>query len=93
MTAQQGTSISGASSKYVGDNFFIQVIEESVRKGAMLDLVLTNRKNLVENVMFQGSCGCSDHEMVEFEILSAVRKAFSKLTALAFRMMPYRGLT
>lgn len=54
----------------------------------MLDLVLTNRTKLVENVVFQGSCG---HEMLEFEIRGAVRKAFTKLAALAFRRV-YFGL-
>lgn len=56
------------SFKYVGDNFYIQMIEKSMRRGSVLDLVLTSRKKLVENVMLQGSCGCSDHEVLEFEI-------------------------
>lgn len=66
-----------------------------MRRGAMLDLVLTSGKNLVENVMFRYSSGCSDHEMGEFEILREVRKAFSKLAALGFRRAdfgPFRGL-
>lgn len=54
--------------------------------------MLTNRKKLVENVMLQDICGCSDHEMLEFEILSAVRKTFSKRAALAFRRA-YFGLS
>ena len=33
----------------------------------------------------KGSLGCNDHEMVEFKILRAVRRAHSKLTALDFR--------
>jgi len=51
----------------------------------MLDLVLTNKEGLVQNVKLSGSHGCSDHEMVEFKILRAVRMAHSKLTALEFR--------
>lgn len=54
----------------------------------MLDPVLTNRTKLVENMVFQGICG---HEMLEFEILRAVRKAFTKLAALAIRRV-YFGL-
>jgi len=46
----------------------------------MLDLVLTNKVRLVGNVKLKGSFGCSDHEMVEFKILRAVRRAHSKLT-------------
>ncbi|GAB0178700.1 mitochondrial enolase superfamily member 1 [Grus japonensis] len=51
----------------------------------MLDLVLTNKEGLVGDVKLKGSLGCSDHEMVEFKILRAERKAHSKLTALDFR--------
>ncbi|GAB0181373.1 hypothetical protein GRJ2_000602600 [Grus japonensis] len=69
----------------VDDNFLLQVIEEPLRRGAMLDLVLTNKEGLVGNVKLKGSHGCSDHEMVEFEILRAVRRVHSKLTALDFR--------
>ncbi|GAB0182044.1 mitochondrial enolase superfamily member 1 [Grus japonensis] len=56
-----------------------------MRRGAMLDLVLTNKEGLVGNVKLKGSLGCSDHEIVEFRILRAVRRAHSKLTALDFR--------
>ncbi|GAB0176047.1 nucleoside diphosphate kinase 6 [Grus japonensis] len=56
-----------------------------MRRGAMLDLVLTNKEGLVGNVKLKGSLGCSDHEMVEFKILRAARRAHSKLTTLDFR--------
>ena len=69
----------------IDDNFLLQVMEEPMRRGAMLDLVLTNKEGLVGNVKLKGSLGCSDHEMVEFKILKAVRRAHSKLNTLAFR--------
>ncbi|GAB0195045.1 hypothetical protein GRJ2_001969800 [Grus japonensis] len=69
----------------VDDNFLLQVIEEPTRRGAMLDLVFTNKEGLVWNVKLTGSLGCSDHEMVEFKILRAARRAHSKLTTLDFR--------
>ncbi|GAB0180593.1 hypothetical protein GRJ2_000524600 [Grus japonensis] len=56
-----------------------------MRRGAMLDLVLTNKEGLVGNVKLNGSLGCSDHEMVELKVLRAVRRAHSKLTTLDFR--------
>ncbi|GAB0205871.1 hypothetical protein GRJ2_003052700 [Grus japonensis] len=68
----------------VDDNFLLQVIEEPTRRGAMLDLILTNKKGLVGDVKLKGSLGCSDHETVEFRILRAARRACSKLTTLAF---------
>ncbi|GAB0203811.1 hypothetical protein GRJ2_002846700 [Grus japonensis] len=69
----------------VDDNFLLQVVEEPMRRGAMLDLVLTNKEGLVGDVKLKGSLGCSDHEMVEFRILRAARRACSKLTTLDFR--------
>ncbi|PKU40303.1 glycerol kinase [Limosa lapponica baueri] len=51
----------------------------------MLDLILTNSDRLVGNVKLKRSLDCSDHEMVEFKILRAVRKAQSKFNALDFR--------
>lgn len=63
----------------------MKVKEEPTRRGAMLDLVLTSREGLVGNVMLQCSLGCSDHEMVEFKIPRAVRRASSKITALDFK--------
>ncbi|GAB0203482.1 hypothetical protein GRJ2_002813800 [Grus japonensis] len=69
----------------VDDNFLLQVIEEPTRRGAMLDLILTNKEGLVGDVKLKGSLGCSDHAMVEFRILRAARKAHSKLTTLDFR--------
>jgi len=51
----------------------------------MLDFVLTKKEGLAGNVKLKGSLGCSDHEMVEFKILRAVRRVHSKLTTLDFR--------
>ncbi|GAB0202575.1 mitochondrial enolase superfamily member 1 [Grus japonensis] len=69
----------------VDDNFLLQVTEEPTRRGAMLDLVLTNKEGLVGDVKLKGSLGCSDHEMVEFRILRAARRVCSKLTTLDLR--------
>ena len=56
-----------------------------MRRGAMLDLVLTNKKGMVGNVRLKGSLGHSDHEIVEFKILRTARRTHSKLTTLEFR--------
>ncbi|GAB0206732.1 hypothetical protein GRJ2_003138800 [Grus japonensis] len=69
----------------VNDKFLLQVTEEPVRRGAMLDLVLTNKEELVGDVELKSSLGCSDHEMVEFKMLRAVSRAHSKLTTLEFK--------
>ncbi|KAM9653655.1 uncharacterized protein ACIBXB_010484 [Morphnus guianensis] len=69
----------------IDDNFLLQVMEDPRRRGAMLDLILTSKEGLVGNVKLKGSLGYSDHEMVEFKILRAVRRAHSKLANLDFR--------
>ena len=53
----------------IEDKFFMQVVEEPMRPDVMLDLILTNKKGLVEDVRVGGSLVCSDHEMVKFRIL------------------------
>ncbi|KAK4818694.1 hypothetical protein QYF61_017915 [Mycteria americana] len=63
----------------------VLVIEEPRRRGAVLDLALTNKEGLVGNVKLKGSLGCSDHEMVEFRFLRAPRRAHSKHPTLDFR--------
>jgi len=45
----------------------------------LLDLVLTNKKELVGNMKAEGSLGCSDHEIVWFRILHGKNKAISKI--------------
>ncbi|KAJ7416886.1 dtw domain-containing protein 2 [Pitangus sulphuratus] len=75
--------------KRVNDNFLIQVIGEPPRRGAMLDLVFTHREQLLGNVMLQGSLGCSGYETVDFEIVGAVGRACSKLTALDFSILHF----
>ncbi|GAB0182655.1 hypothetical protein GRJ2_000730800 [Grus japonensis] len=70
----------------IDENFLLQMTEEPRRRGAMLDLVLTNKEGLVANWKLKGSLGCSDHKMVEFKILKAVRRAHFGL----FRDLPVR---
>ncbi|XP_009874290.1 PREDICTED: uncharacterized protein LOC104278875 [Apaloderma vittatum] len=53
----------------VEDNFLTQLVSEPTRGGALLDLLLTNREGLVDNVVVGGLLGLSDHEMIDFSIL------------------------
>ena len=69
----------------IDDNFLMQVVEEPTRKGALLDLVLTNKEGLVEDVKVGGRLGCSDHEMVEFRILRGGSRAISRIKSLDLR--------
>jgi len=67
------------------DKFLLQVIEQPMRRGAMLDLVLISKEGLMVKVKLKCSLGCSDHELVEFKILRAARRIHSKLTTVDFR--------
>lgn len=64
------------------DNFLLQVIEEPMRRGGLLDLLLTNHKGLAGNVKLKD---CSDREMVDLRIPRGGRRVKSKLAALDFR--------
>lgn len=52
----------------VDDNVLLKAMEETMRRGSMQDLILTN-KRAGRNVKPKCSLGCSDHEIVEFNIL------------------------
>ncbi|PKU29906.1 rna-directed dna polymerase from mobile element jockey- hypothetical protein [Limosa lapponica baueri] len=69
----------------IDDNFLTQMVEEPMRRGALLDLVLTNKEGLVGDVKVGGSLGCSDHEVVEFRILCGRSRAKSSIPTLDFR--------
>jgi len=44
-------------------------LEEPTRKGALLDLLLTNKEGPVEEVKVGSRLGCSDNKMVNLRIL------------------------
>lgn len=50
----------------------------------MLNLILTSKEELVRNVKLKGKLICSDHEMMEFYILRAVRMVCRKLSIWEF---------
>lgn len=52
-------------------------MEEQTKAGALLDVILTNKKQLVRDMKAAGSLGCSDQDIVEFRIL---RKEQNKQT-------------
>ncbi|XP_071892066.1 uncharacterized protein [Anas platyrhynchos] len=69
----------------VEDSFLMQLVSETTRGGAPLDLLFTNREGLVEDVVVGNCLGQSDHEMVEFTILGKARKGTGKTAVLDFR--------
>jgi len=69
----------------IDDNFLMQVVKEPTRRGALLDLVLTDKEGLVEDVKAGGRLGCSDREVVEFRILCGGSRGISRIKTLDFR--------
>lgn len=55
-----------------------------MRKGMLLDQVLTSKKGLVGNMKARGSLRCSEHETVEFRNLHGRKKAVSRIAMLDF---------
>ena len=76
--------------QYAEDDVLAQVVEEPIRHGVLLDPAPSNRNGLVRDVKVGGILGYSDHEMVEFKILSRNKilsrsKAKSTISALGFQ--------
>ncbi|XP_065440587.1 mitoferrin-1 isoform X1 [Chrysemys picta bellii] len=76
----------------IADNFLFQKVEKATRGEAVLDLILTNREELVENLKVEGSLGESDHEIIEFAILRKGRRENSKIETMDFRKADFGKL-
>lgn len=62
---------------------------EPMRKGAMLDLIFTNKEGLMNNVKLRSSLGFSQHKIVEFKILRVSKKMHSELAIMEFRRVVF----
>ncbi|CAM5172065.1 unnamed protein product [Eretmochelys imbricata] len=92
---ESSTAVHRQSRKFlesVGNNFLVQVLEEPTRGGAFLDLLLTNREELVGEAKVDANLGGSDHELVEFRILTQGRKVSSRIRTLDFRKADFDSL-
>jgi len=56
----------------------------------MLDLLLTNRSELISDIRIGGCLGCSNHGMVEFKLLKDVRETKSKIRNFNFRIAKFQ---
>jgi len=52
-----------------------QMIKKPMRRGTLIDLIFTNKEELVGVVKAGGHCGCSDQVMVEISFLREANKA------------------
>ncbi|PKU46943.1 glycerol kinase [Limosa lapponica baueri] len=62
----------------IDDNFLMQLVEEPTRREALLDLLLTDKEGLVEDIKVEGNLGCSDHGKIEFRIVGSMHKTVSR---------------
>ncbi|KAJ7411815.1 hypothetical protein BTVI_48486 [Pitangus sulphuratus] len=67
--------------KHVEDNL-VQVLRESTRKSALLDLLFVNRESLMDKVVISGCLGHSDQKVVEFQIVGNRTKIAIKTSTL-----------
>lgn len=61
------------------------MIKESTRNGALLNLMLTKKEELVGDVDIGDRLGCSDHEKVEFRVQREGSMAKKQDRTLDFR--------
>lgn len=68
-----------------GDKFLFQKVETATSGEAGLDLILTNREEVVEKLQVDGRLWESDHEMVEFTVLRDGRRENSTIKPVDFK--------
>lgn len=64
------------------DNFVTKLLDTLAERGALLDQLLMNRKELAGDVKSNGSLGCSDHEIIE---LRNMRKTAIKIMTMDYK--------
>ncbi|PKU49415.1 rna-directed dna polymerase from mobile element jockey-like [Limosa lapponica baueri] len=76
----------------IEDCFLTQTLDVPTRKEALLDMLLTDQENLLCNVLASDSLGCSNHYVVECEMLLSMMKVSTKTKALDFRGANFSSL-
>lgn len=63
-------------------NFVTKLLDTLAERGALLDQLLMNRKELAGDMKSNGSLGCSDHEIIE---LKNMRKTAIKIMTMDYK--------
>lgn len=85
------TDNKGGPGKHINNNFFIQVLQELMRKG-LLDLLLVNREGFMSEVEIGDDLGHGDHKVVKFKLSGDRRKTGSKTMSLDVERVDLRLL-
>lgn len=80
-----GPSTSRRFLETVVDSFLAGVIDEPTRGGALLDLSLANKEELIREVKADSNLGCIFQKLVDFKVLREVCKTNRRTTALDWR--------
>ncbi|KAK4820966.1 hypothetical protein QYF61_009211 [Mycteria americana] len=67
-----------------------KVIDTPTRGDAILDLTVTNARELISDVKIGGNLGCSDYALVEFTALRDMRQARGIIRTLNFRKAKFQ---
>ena len=76
----------------LADNFIVQKVEDATRGLAILDLILTNKEDLFNEVREMGNLGWSDQVFLEFEILRKGEVKHSQTRILDFNRADFSKL-
>ena len=85
---QSNSAKNARSNKFLtalADNFMVQKVEEATRGKTILDLVITNKEDLVNGVEVVGTLGKSDHALLEFVIQLEGEAKHSQTRILDFK--------
>jgi len=74
----------------IEDDFLSQVTDSPTQRDAILDLLVTNARELIGDVKIGGSLGCSDHKLLEFTVLSDIHQVKSQVKTLNFRKAKFQ---
>lgn len=58
----------------IEDCFLLQMLDMLTRNSTLLYLLLTNHKDLLDNITISGSLGYSDHNIVKFKVWLSILK-------------------
>ena len=91
-TYQIGDNESDEFLEVVLDNFLIQYVNSPTRGNNILDLVFSNKDNIISNVEISSELGNSDHKSITFNLLYSSKFHENKTLIPDFRKADFDGL-
>uniref|UniRef100_K7EWV1 Endonuclease/exonuclease/phosphatase domain-containing protein n=1 Tax=Pelodiscus sinensis TaxID=13735 RepID=K7EWV1_PELSI len=76
----------------IADEFLHQVVAESTRGDAILDLVLVSSEDLIDEMVVGDNLGSSDHELIQFKLNGRINKNKSETRVFDFKRANFSKL-